>query len=395
MIILACFWWFLSAYLVYCAVENTLLFVKPPKVDSKRKKWPRVSILIPARNEAKRIGPCIKSLLVQDYPDYEILVLDDRSTDGTFNLVQDIARSNPSTGSINSPKTRFARFEKVFRLKVIKGKELPKNWLGKPWACYQLSLKAKGEWLFFIDADTWHLSETLKRTVQMAEARKADVLSLLTRQVTHTWMEALVIPVMAFHLLAFFPARLALKAKSRLNRFAGVSGQFIFIRRSVYRAFGGHQTVKNEVVEDLNLGKGLVRKGYKVVLGNGSDFSFCRMYTNAGEVWEGFSKNFSPAVGYSLPFLTGTIGILILCGILPFVILGFKTPLIWSALALSFVLWMVRLLQAIRYRMNGWSVLFHPLGCFLFALIGLNSFRWYFWRGHGYWKGRRLLVPPG
>jgi len=377
-IILACFWWFLSVYLVYCAIENTLLFVKPPKVDLKRKKWPRISILIPARNEAQRIGPCLKSLLTQDYPNYEILVLDDRSTDHTFNLVQ-----------------RYSRLNQIKQLKTIKGKELPKGWLGKPWACYQLSLKAQGEWLFFIDADTWHLPETLKRTVQMAEKRKADVLSLLTRQITQTWMESLVIPVMVFHLLAFFPVRLALKAKSRLSRFAGVSGQFIFIRRSIYRAFGGHQTVKNEVVEDLNLGKRLVQKGYRVVLGDGSDFSFCRMYTNVGEVWEGFSKNFFPAVGYSLPLLINAIGFLILGGIFPFLVLiwGFKSALFWPALVFSFVLWLVRLLQAVQYRMSKWSVFFHPLGCFLFALIGLNSFRWYFLRGHGYWKGRRLLAP--
>ena len=383
MIILACFWWFLSVYLVYCAIENTLLFVKPPKVDLKRKKWPRVSILIPARNEAQRIGPCLKSLLTQDYPNYEILVLDDRSTDGTFNLVQ--------TYSQQASK----KSDRVLQLKVLKGKELPRGWLGKPWACYQLSLKAQGEWLFYIDADTWHLPETLKRTVQMAEKRKADVLSLLTRQITQTWMESLVIPVMAFHLLAFFPARLALKAESRLNRFAGVSGQFIFIRRSVYRAFGGHQTVKNEVVEDLNFGKQLVQKGYRVVLGDGSDVSFCRMYTTIGEVWDGFSKNFFPAVGYSIPLLINAIGILILGGILPFIVLigGFKISLFWPALMFSLVLCLVRLLQAVQYRMSKWSVLFHPLGCFLFALIGFNSFRWYFWRGHGYWKGRRLLAP--
>jgi chlorobactene glucosyltransferase len=381
-IILACFWWFLSVYLVYCAVENTLLFVKPPRIDPKRKKWPRVSILIPARNEAKRIEPCLKSLLEQDYPNCEILVLDDRSTDNTFNLVQEYGKSNPLIRAAHSRKVPH-------RLKVFKGKALPKGWLGKPWACHQLSLKARGEWLFFIDADTWHLPETLKRTVQMAEAGKAEVLSLLTRQITRTWLEALVIPVMAFHLLAFFPARLALRAKSRFSRFAGVSGQFIFIRRSVYQAFGGHQKVKNEVVEDLNLGRRLVQKGYQVVLGDGSDFSFCRMYTNAGEVWEGFSKNFFPAVGYSLPLFINTIGVLILGGIFPFVVLiwSLKASLFWPALVFSLVLW------SVQYRMSKWSVLFHPLGCFLFALIGFNSFRWYFWRGHGYWKGRRLLAP--
>ena len=114
MIILACLWWFLSALLVYCAIENTLLFAKPPAVDLVGKKWPKVSVLIPARNESKRIESCLKSLLKLDYPNYEILVLDDRSTDNTFNLVQAYAKRNHSN-----------------RLKVIRGKELPSGWLGK------------------------------------------------------------------------------------------------------------------------------------------------------------------------------------------------------------------------------------------------------------------------
>jgi len=383
MIILACLWWFLSAFLIYCAVENTLLFAKPPAIDLQRKKWPKVSILIPARNESKRIEPCLKSLLKLDYPNYEILVLDDRSTDNTFNLVQVYAKRNPSTSS----------GQVTNRLKVIRGKELPLGWLGKPWACYQLSQKAKGEWFFYIDADTWHFPETLKRTVQMAEDRKADVLSLLTRQITQTWMEALVIPVMAFHLLAFFPARWALNAKSRFSRFAGVSGQFIFIRRKVYQAFGGHQKVKNEIVEDLNFGKQLVKAGYRLVLGDGSDFSFCRMYVNAGEVWDGFSKNFFPAVGYSVPPFLNALGALVLVGILPFLVLawGFNTVLFWPALIICVVLWSVRLLHAVRYRMSKVSAFFHPVGCLIFALIGMNSFRWFYWKGHGHWKGRQLL----
>ncbi len=378
MIILACFWWFLSAFLVYCAVENTLLFAKPPAVDLQRKKWPKVSVLIPARNESKRIEPCLKSLLKIDYPNYEILVLDDRSTDNTFNLVQAYAKRNHSG-----------------LLKVIRGKKLPQGWLGKPWACYQLSQMAKGEWLFYIDADTWHLPETLKRTVQMAENQKADVLSLLTRQITKTWMEALVIPVMAFHLLAFFPARWALNQKSRFSRFAGVSGQFIFIRRNVYRTFGGHQKVKNEVVEDLNFGKQLVKAGYRLMLGDGSEFSFCRMYVNAGEVWQGFSKNFFPAVGYSPLLFLNALGVLLINGVLPFIVLGlgFNTMLFLPALIFCLILWLVRLQQAFRYGMSKASVFFHPVGCLIFALIGLNSFRWFYWRGHGYWKGRQLLSP--
>jgi chlorobactene glucosyltransferase len=371
-VFLAWYWWLLAVYMLYCAWDNARLFVKPPPADPARKKWPFVSILIPARNEEKRIEPCIRGMLQQDYPAYEILILDDRSTDRTFNVVQAYAKRN-------------------VRLKVLRGKELPAGWVGKPWACFQLSKKARGEWLFFTDADTEHKPDMLKRTVQMAEQKKADVLTLFTRQITKTWMEILVIPVMAYTLLAFLPARLSLRKNSRFNRFAGVSGQFVFIRQKVYKAFGGHETVKNEIVEDLNFGKQVVRHGHRLVYGDGSDFSYCRMYTNAREVWEGFSKNFFPAMAFSPVYFLNAFLVLILDGVLPFLVVALarSSGLFWPGLAMVLVSLGVRWLQAVRYNYHRGSVFFHPLGCLLFALIGLNSMRWFLFGG-GHWKGRAL-----
>jgi chlorobactene glucosyltransferase len=372
LLVLAYYWWFLALYLVFCAWENTRLFVKPPAPDPNRKKWPLVSILIPARNEEFRIKPCLEGMVAQDYPRYEILVLDDRSTDRTFQVAG-----------------RFARGK--VKCRVFRGQPLPAGWLGKPWACQQLSRKARGEWLFFTDADTWHHPDMLKRTVQMAERGKADVLSLFTRQVTRTWMEALVIPVMAYTLLAFLPVRWSLGKGSFFNRFAGVSGQFVFIKQKAYRALGGHERVKGEIVEDLNFGKEVVQGGYRLVLGDGSDFSFCRMYTNAREVWEGFSKNFFPALKFSPWYFLNAFVVLVLDGVAPFLVVGAGpgTALFKPALALAVVSLGVRALQAWKYGFHKGSVWLHPLGCLLFALIGLNSIRW-FWSGRGHWKGRAL-----
>ncbi len=389
----------MAGWLVFCAWDNTRLFQKPGPPNPRRKKWPRVSVLIPARNEESRIRPCLESLLKQDYPDFEVLVLDDRSTDGTFNLVKELAKHNPSMRGVypEHPKgVERAYSGRAPQLKILKGKELPEGWVGKPWACWQLSQKAGGEWFFFTDADTWHSPQMLQRTVQMAEGRKADVLTLFTRQITETWMEALVVPVMAYTLLAFLPARWGLRKESRFSRFAGVSGQFVFIRRKVYRALEGHSVVKNEIVEDLNFGKQAVRKGFRLVYGDGSDFSFCRMYTNAGEVWQGFSKNFFPAVGFHPLYFLNAQVVLILDGILPFMAVGMgpSSPLFWPGFALASISLGIRWLQAVRYGFHKGSVFFHPLGCLLFALIGVNSMRWYRWRGHGHWKGRELSVKP-
>ena len=371
---LAGYWFLLALWVLYCSWDNFRYVGPVDAVDKVRKKWPLVSILIPARNEEKRIGPCLESLMVQDYPRYEILVLDDRSTDGTFNLVQSYAKRNA-------------------RLKILRGKELPSGWLGKPWACRQLSQKARGEWFFYTDADTWHGPDLLKRTVQAAEKEKADLLTLFTRQITKTWLELLVIPVMAFCLISFLPLRKVLEPGNRLNRFAGAGGQFIFIKRNVYRAFGGHETVKNEIVEDLNFGKNLVAKGYRLAMKDGSDFSFCRMYTNAREVWEGFSKNYFAAFYFSLPSALFSTGLLVLNGVVPLVAL-FLCPedslLGLAAGAALLAQLFARTLQAYRHKLSPLSVPLHPLGCLAFAVIGLNSIRWFLISKNAHWKGRRI-----
>ena len=131
-----------------------------------------------------------------------------------------------------------------------------------------------------------------------------------------------------------------------------------------------------------------------MVYGDGSEFAYCRMYTNAKEVWEGFSKNFYAAVGFSFPAVLVTLGALLGLGDLyPFLVLllGVGSPLWFGALLLCLALWGARLTQAIHHGMSPWSVFFHPVGCLLFAAIGVNSILWA-WTGKGHWKGRRLTT---
>jgi chlorobactene glucosyltransferase len=281
-------------------------------------------------------------------------------------------------------------------MRVLPGKELPAGWRGKPWACQQLSTRAKGEWLLFTDADTWHDPDMLKRSVQYARKNEADVVSLMNEQVTRTWMEKLIVPVMVFSLVSYFPGAWALKPRSPWSRFAGVGGQFILIRREVYRAVGGHESVKKEIVEDLSLGKELVQRGYKVVMGNGSDFTRCRMYGSAREVWEGFSKNMFPAAGYSLFRMGAVLVVLLGLGTVPFglLLLGSSSSFFFPSLILALSQLGVRWAHARLYKMSSLSVLLHPVGSFIFALIGLNSVVW-FLMGKGHWKGRSLQPLAG
>jgi chlorobactene glucosyltransferase len=371
---LACFFVLLSAYLLFCGVDNTRVFRKLPPVGPKRGAWPLVSVLIPARNEEKRIRPCLESLLKQDYPRYEVLVLDDQSTDGTWGLLRGYSRKDR-------------------RLKALKGRPLPAGWVGKPWACHQLSQRARGEWLFFTDADTWHAPDTLKRSVAAAQKERADLLSCMTWQETGTWLEYLVIPVMVFCLISFLPARYVVRRESRFSKFAGAGGQFLFFAKKAYRAIGGHRAVKDRIVEDLAIGNRVVRRGFRLVFRDGTDLTSCRMYSSAAEVWAGFSKNFFPAFKFSFPLALASYAYLFAASVLPFAVLFLApagTPVFQTAALLCLLQLFLRLNQAFRYGGPVLSCLLHPVGVLLFILIGLNSMRWYLFLKEGYWKGRVL-----
>ncbi|MEK6846092.1 MAG: glycosyltransferase, partial [Nanoarchaeota archaeon] len=148
------------------------------------KRAPFVSILVPARNEEKNIKSCVESLLVQDYPHFEVLVLDDHSEDETEKILKSIKNQ---------------------KLKFWKGKPLPEDWIGKPWACYQLAEKAKGELLLFTDADTVHEPGALKAAVAAMEAEGADFVTALPQEAAYSWSEALVIPIIPWSLHTFMP----------------------------------------------------------------------------------------------------------------------------------------------------------------------------------------------
>jgi len=374
MILPAIFFSGLCVYLTACAWDNTRLSRKLPPADPRRKKWPLVSVCIPARNEEGRIGPCLESFLKMDYPRLEVLILDDQSTDGTFKFVKEYVGKDK-------------------RFKILRGRELPAGWVGKPWACHQLSLKARGQWLFFTDADTWQGPDMLKRSVREAESQKADLLTCMNRQETKTWLEYLVIPCMVFNLTAFLPIRLVLKPGSPFSKFAGAGGQFLFFRRKAYDAIGGHTSVKSEIVEDLKIGNRIVQSGLRLLFLDGTDFSYCRMYQSARDVWEGFSKNFFPVFGFSAKRALGAYFFLLTVTVLPFALLFLTTPgtfLFNAALGLAVLQVFVRLNQALRYGLPILSCFLHPLGNFLFVLIGFNSMRWYLVLGKGHWKGRIL-----
>ncbi|MGB3060724.1 MAG: glycosyltransferase, partial [Anaerolineae bacterium] len=183
-----------AACLVLIALSNWRLLRRagdwaPPTA------WPRVSVLVPARNEDVNIGDCVRSLLAQDYPDCEVIVLDDQSCDRTGEILAELASQDR-------------------RLRVIPGLALPEGWLGKHWACQQLAESATGDLLFFTDADTRHEPQSLRHGIAALMAEQADLLTACPRQEVVTWAEKLVVPFFPWSILSFLPLALAYRVRT-------------------------------------------------------------------------------------------------------------------------------------------------------------------------------------
>jgi len=348
-----------------------------------------VSILIPARNEESRIRDCLTSLIAQEPPVREIILLDDRSTDRTAEIASELG----------------FRKEEGSRLRLIRGAELPEGWVGKNWACHQLSQAADLEsgHLLFTDADTIHSPQCVAAALAHAEAECADLLSIWPDQVTGTWSEKLVIPLgyllfMAFHPFPILnwlqakPARVARWgfSRKRLASMGAANGQFLLFRRDSYRLLGGHEALRDHLVEDIAFGRRVAARtgdGMRLVNADGIDLLRCRMYAGFADLWEGFSKNLRPVFeeSHHLFLLFGVVvGSLFL---LPFCLAWKITPAFPPALTAIGLVLLMRLILTIRFRTSWLGFIAHPFGIALALLIALNSWRLCMRRGI-VWKGR-------
>jgi chlorobactene glucosyltransferase len=330
-----------------------------------------VSVLVPARNEALRIRPCLESLRCQDYPNLEVLVLDDNSTDATADTVCSVGFSVSD--------------ESPYRL--VRGAALPEGWAGKSWACQQLADASSGEYLLFVDADTVHLPRTVSSAVNAMKRYRADLLTVLPHQSTKTFAEKLVIPLLFAvggsylpHWLVALAQRIPWLARVLGPDFlAGCGtaiGQFLLFKRQSYYQLGGHRSVANHLVEDVALGRRVARRipdGWRLILCDGVDLVHCRMYSSLGDLWEGFTKNLWPVFnGDRAGFWFATIWQTTVL-VLPFVLAPvLRRPEIYI---LIFLILVWRGIAACRFRTAWISVLFHPLGYGLALLIAVNSLR--------------------
>jgi chlorobactene glucosyltransferase len=239
---------------------------------------PLVSVIVPARNEERRIGECLQSLLEQDYPAMEVIVVDDRSTDGTAALVGAMSAADP-------------------RVRLVAGADLPPGWLGKPHALWQGVRHAAGEYLCFVDADTRLHPRCVGMAVSLCAPDKADLLTFGMKVECPSFWEKAVQPLILQMILAWFPAD---KINDPSSEVASANGPFLFFRRAVYEALGGHEAVREEIVEDLELARKVKKAGYTILWVLAPELVRIRMYQSLKEIWEGWSKNFYKSMGERL-----------------------------------------------------------------------------------------------
>lgn len=371
------------------AIINTLTFprLKPAALSAA----PRLSILIPARNEAAVIGTTVKSLLLQTYSNFEIIVLDDNSSDGTATLAQAAAQGDS-------------------RLRVITGAPLPRGWLGKNWACHQLAQAAGGEWLVFSDADVRWSPGALAALVAEMGRTQADLLTVWPTQHTHTWGERLVVPLMALVILAYLP--LPLVHHTPWPAFAAANGQCLAFRRRAYQNIGGHAALRDNVLEDVAFARRIKGGGLRLRMADGAGLVSCRMYRDWPSVRDGFAKNILAGYGNSVFFLVLTTLFHWLVFLLPWLFLFTIYPqgafgsdlrftisdspftihysqfiihnLLLSLIGLGICL---RMLTAAATRQRLGDALLMPISVLLMTRIAAQSI-WWHWRGGPKWKGR-------
>ncbi|HEY2583770.1 MAG TPA: glycosyltransferase family 2 protein [Mucilaginibacter sp.] len=340
-------------------------FISNPKLTRVSRPYTNlVSILIPVRNEEDNILPLLESIYCQDYKNYEVIIYDDDSSDGTYAVC-----------------SLFAATHSGFN--IIKGGKLPEGWTGKNYACHQMAKQAKGEYFLFVDADELVNNDLINSAVYRMRLYKLGLLSLFANQVMPTFGENTTVPMLHYMLLNLLPLRLIYLVKN--PSFAVACGQFMLFDASVYREHEWHKMAKSQVVEDAEIMRLVKMASYngEVLLGNG--MIRCRMYKNYVGALNGFSKNFLAAFNYSIPGLLIFI-LLLICGPM-IVIMTFNYHLIFFMISLIIL---SRVMISLSAGQNAWiNILLHPLQMINLVVVAFLSIQRHL-TNTNVWKGRRV-----
>lgn len=338
---------------------------------------PRVSILVPARNEENTIKACIRSLLAQNYPDFEVLVLDDQSTDHTPEILQQLAGED-------------------VRLRVLKGSATPDGMAGKNWACTQLAQMAGGDLLCFTDADTVHQPFMLRCVVAAMLGEKADLMTGFPRQVVKSWGERFLVPFFSWASLNFVPLGLGYLMRSTMLSIA--VGQLMIFRKVAYEQVGGHQALGISFLDDVVLARRIKKAGLRWRVLSIANLVSCRMYRSSRRAYEGLTKSLFGAFGYRvLPYLFSILWLISMTWV-PLVVvvlwlLG-RAPLadlvvLLVCIGLGLLTWLI---AYVEIKVPVWLAMLYPFTILANALVMLRSLVFTL-SGKLHWKDRPLGKP--
>lgn len=383
---LIAFAWLISIVLTrYGLARQKPLF---PTTDSRlsASNAPLVSILVPARNEQHRVlADCIRSILAQDYGRFEVLAVNDRSTDDTGAILKTFAKSDD-------------------RLRVIEGEEVLAGWLGKPYAMQQAFRHARGEWILATDADMIFDKAALRTAMDRILAEKGDAISLIPHFEAGSFWERVMIPTWVWVLLMF---TLFYRTSNPKTQGAVGIGGFFLMRRTVLERVGGYEALKNEVMEDVRLAEIIKGSGARLFTESAPTLLKTRMYRNFAEMWECSTKNWFSGMKFSLPLAWSAVFSMYLMAVVPPLLalasgigiaLGVSADL-WLLFIPAVLSWLLQILVLAmvsqRSEVSPAYALTAPIGLgLLYAMLFDSSIR--ITTGKGVtWKGRRVYERRG
>ena len=362
-----------SILVALLAVVN-LFFIRRASIsDSLKTQSALVSILIPARNEEANIGRCLYSLIDQSYKNIEIIILDDDSTDSTFSIAKEISKKDK-------------------RINIVKGMPIEKDWLGKNWACHQLSSIAKGDMLLFIDADTKLQSKTIEETIVEMEESDIDLITLFPKRVTSTSVDKIISVTVGWFIFSCLPILFSNKNPI----FSSAFGQYLLFRKGAYFSIGGHESIKDNILDDFELGRSITREGFNLKIFDGTDRISTFSYSSEREAIDGLSKSIFPFFSNRVvPFFLlwilfmsmSIVPVLVIFGDLFQIRLSRSKEvmafLIWGSLTLSWVI------SSYRSKQGLLPGIFFPVVTTITAILGIFSVL-SFLLNNVVWKDRNL-----
>ncbi len=333
-----------------------------PPIDpvQSRADSPKISVVIPARNEEKNIGRCLARLFYQRYPDYEIIVVDDRSEDRTPEILAALQKLSPVP------------------MKIVRIDKKPEGWTGKNYAVHAGSRAAQGEWILFTDADTAHEAYSLPTALETSRYRGLDCLTLAPKTECRGFWEKTVQPIAVGAIAVWFDP---VKINDPKQNVTLANGQFILVRRDVYEKIGGNEAVKTEVVEDVAFAKNVRKAGHRIEFLDGTKLYATRMYSSLTEIRNGWTRILTYLLDRSPMKILHKIFLFVAFSLFPFAVLAaekmlflmgsphFSTPVFFLSLLTCVWIVFVRAMGNKRLGTPPGYALLHPLGSLVMVWI--------------------------